>query len=180
MVLVETNKGSGSGVCVGRPNVIVTNDHVAGEGGDVFVSTFIQKDKELIRMPKVRATVIFRSPGDDVAVLRLEKVPEHLKPLAVAASDGAAGERVFAIGSPGLGRDVLEQSISEGLISSPRRKLEGKEWMQHSAAVNPGNSGGPLLNEHCQVVGLVTLKARLENVSFAVRVETLRRIFESP
>lgn len=68
LVLIETNKGSGSGVCVGPCDLILTNDHVAGEGGDVFVSTFIQKDKELVRMTNC-ATVIFRSPGDDVAVL---------------------------------------------------------------------------------------------------------------
>jgi S1-C subfamily serine protease/Tfp pilus assembly protein PilF len=180
VVLIETAKGSGSGVCVARPEIVVTNDHVVGEGGEVFVSTFIQKDKELIRMPKVRATVIFRSPQEDVAVLRLEKAPEHLKPLPVAAADAGAGDKVYAIGSPGLGREVLEQSISEGLVSSPKRKIDGNEWLQHSAAVNPGNSGGPLLDEYCQVVGLVTVKAKLENVSFAIRVETLRRIFNSP
>ena len=52
--------------------------------------------------------------------------------------------------------------------------------MQHTAAVNPGNSGGPLLDEECHVIGVVTLKARLENVSFAIPVETVRKVFKSP
>jgi serine protease Do len=56
-------------------------------------------------------------------------------------------------------------------ISSNNRKLEGVPFLQHSAAVNPGNSGGPLLNDQCRVVGIVTLKAKLENVSFAIPVE---------
>jgi serine protease Do len=89
----------------------------------------------------------------------------------------AAGEKVYAIGSPGLGKEVLEQTISEGLVSSSKRKLKGALYLQHSAAVNPGNSGGPLLNEHGQVAGMVTLKARLEGVSFAVRVESIRKVF---
>ena len=82
------------------------------------------------------------------------------------------------LGSPGLGREVLEQSISEGLVSSNKRRLDGAVYLQHSAAVNPGNSGGPLLDEFGRVVGIVTLKARLENVGFAVPAETIRAVFQ--
>ncbi|TMQ34270.1 MAG: hypothetical protein E6K70_08550, partial [Planctomycetota bacterium] len=70
------------------------------------------------------------------------------------------GEKVYAIGSPGLGAEVLEQSISEGLVSTAGRVIDGHTYLQHSAAVNPGNSGGPLLDDHCRVVSIVTLKAR--------------------
>jgi S1-C subfamily serine protease/Tfp pilus assembly protein PilF len=181
VVLIQADGGTGSGVCVARPDIVLTNDHVINRGaGDIFVTPFAYKDKELTRLPRVRARVLFRSAAEDVAVLKLEKAPPSLKPLPVAAADLDAGEKVYAIGSPGLGKDVLEQSISEGLVSSPRRKVAGSTYLQHTAAVNPGNSGGPLLDEHGRVVGLVTLKARLEGVSFAVRVETLRKIFNSP
>jgi len=89
----------------------------------------------------------------------------------------AAGEKVFAIGSPGLGQQVLEQSISEGIVSSPSRQIEGAEYVQHTAAVNPGNSGGALLDEKGHLIGMVTLKARLENVSFAIPAKSIRAIF---
>jgi serine protease Do len=56
--------------------------------------------------------------------------------------------------------------------------IDDVPYLQHSAAVNPGNSGGPLLDEMGRVAGIVTLKARLENVSFAVPVETIRAIFK--
>jgi S1-C subfamily serine protease len=181
VVMVQAGSSGGSGVCVARADIILTNDHVIAEDdGNVFVTPFTYKDKELTKLPKVRARVLYRSAAQDIAVLKLEKASPGLVPLPVAAADLGAGEKVYAIGSPGLGKEVLEQSISEGLVSAPKRKLGGNVYVQHTAAVNPGNSGGPLLDEHCQVVGLVTLKARLEGVSFAIRVETLRRTFKSP
>jgi serine protease Do len=181
VVLIEAGSSRGSGVCVARADIILTNDHViADDDANVFVTPFTYKDKELARLPKRRARVLYRSAAEDVAVLQLEKGAPSLVPLAVAAADLGAAEKVYAIGSPGLGKEVLEQSISEGLVSASKRKLGGQFYVQHTAAVNPGNSGGPLLDEHCQVVGVVTLKARLEGVSFAIRVETLRRIFKSP
>lgn len=181
VVLVQAGEGSGSGVCVARSDIILTNNHViAGAEGDVFVHPFTYKDGELVRLPRVRARVIYRSAVQDVAVLKLEKALATLKPLAVVRASPAAGTKVYAIGSPGLGKDVLEQTISEGLVSSAKRKFDGQLYVQHSAAVNPGNSGGPLLNEHGQVVGMVTFKAKLEGVSFAVRVETIRKLFKAP
>ncbi len=57
--------------------------------------------------------------------------------------------------------------------------MNGKTFIQHSAAVNPGNSGGPLLNERCEIIGIITTKANLENVSFAIPAEKFREIFDS-
>jgi S1-C subfamily serine protease/Tfp pilus assembly protein PilF len=179
VVLIKTGSGTGSGVCVGSAEFILTNNHVVGEADDVEVYTFTVKDKAPVRQPAVRGSVVFRSPKEDVAVLKLEKAPEHLLPLLVAEATPNAGEKVYAVGSPGLGKEVLEQSISEGLVSAKRRLLDEVPYLQHSAAVNPGNSGGPLLDDMGRVVGIVTLKARLENVSFAIPPETVRTIFKS-
>ncbi len=177
VVLIKTSKGSGSGVCVGKKDIILTNHHVVDGGGDVEVYTYILKDNAPVRMPVVHGTIIYQSEKQDVAVLRLDKAPDHLEPMPVAA-DLNPGDKVYAVGSPGLGTDVLELSISEGLVSSKRRMIQEVPYLQHSAAVNPGNSGGPLLDESGRVAGIVTLKARLENVSFAIPVETIRAIFK--
>jgi S1-C subfamily serine protease len=178
VVLIKSGGGTGSGVCVGQADFVLTNSHVA-DADEVEVVPFTLKDNAPVRMPAVRAAVVFRSPAEDVAVLKLEKAPEHLRPLPVAEATPDAGAKVYALGSPGLGKEVLEQSLSEGLVSSRRRVLDGVPYLQHSAAVNPGNSGGPLLDEMGRVVGIVTLKARLENVSFAIPPETVRTIFKS-
>jgi S1-C subfamily serine protease len=88
------------------------------------------------------------------------------------------GGTLSGLGPPVPGlivRATLEHAVS---LDGPTRGAQGH--LQHSAAVNPGNSGGPLLNEQGQVVGLVTFKAKLEGVSFAVRVETIRKVFKAP
>ena len=180
VVTIKTPDGSGSGVCVGRNDIIVTNKHVVGSNDAVDVYPFIIKDKQPVRMPMVRAQVVFLSDKEDIAVLKLEKPLDHLAPLPVASASPSPGEKVYAIGSPGLGNTILEQSISEGLVSSKSRKIGETEYLQHSAAVNPGNSGGALLDEGCRLVGIVTLGTRLNNISFAIPVETLRKNFQGP
>jgi S1-C subfamily serine protease len=175
VVVIRTASGSGSGFCVGSGDIVLTNAHVADGEDEVTVVTYKLTGKKLERGAALKGRVVHRSVDADLAVVKLEK--EALTPLRISAESPAAGAKVFALGSPGLGRDVLEQSISEGLVSSRERKLDGKVLIQHSAAVNPGNSGGPLLDEFGAVVGVVTFKAKLENVGFAVPVETFRRLF---
>jgi S1-C subfamily serine protease len=179
VVLIKTRSGSGSGVCVGKADFILTNHHVIAGEGPIAVFPFTYKDDTLVRLPEIRATIVFQSEKDDVAILKLDKAAK-LESLAVAATIPAAGTRIYAIGSPGLGKEVLEQSISEGIISARKRLINGQSYLQHTAAVNPGNSGGPLINEKCQLVGIVTLKARLDKVSFAIPVDKVRAIFKSP
>jgi S1-C subfamily serine protease/DNA-binding beta-propeller fold protein YncE len=179
VVLIKSGKASGSGVCVGSSDIVVTNNHVIEGDDPIEVISFILRDNAVVRMPALRASILARSGKEDLAVLKLEKAPEQLRPLAVATANPGPGEKVYAMGSPGLGAEVLEQSISEGLVSTAGRVIDGHTYLQHSAAVNPGNSGGPLLDDHCRVVGIVTLKARLENVSFAIPAETIRGFFNS-
>ena len=113
-----------------------------------------------------------------MAVVRVENPPATLVPLAVIDREPAVGEKLFAIGSPSLGSAILEQTISEGILSAPARQLKGGTWLQHTAAVNPGNSGGPLLDEKGQMLGLVTLKTDLDGVGFAIPAAVIRQAFE--
>jgi serine protease Do len=67
-----------------------------------------------------------------------------------------------------MGNYNLRQTLSEGIIASADRIIAGQKLIQHTAAVNPGNSGGPLLSPFGEIIGIVTSKAELENVSFAI------------
>jgi S1-C subfamily serine protease len=180
VVLIQTGDTSGSGVCIGSADTILTNNHVVERSNNVDVYAFAYQGDTLVRLPKRRAKVVFQSPQDDLAVLKLDTSSRDLRPLPVAERSPQVGERVYAIGSPGLGDEVLEQSVSEGIISAANRVIEEAKYLQHTAAINPGNSGGPLIDEWGRLVGVVTLKARLENVGFAVPVETVRAVFMSP
>jgi S1-C subfamily serine protease len=180
VVRIKCGDSSGSGVCIGAADSILTNNHVVDGSDTVEVYPFAYKGNALARLPKVMARVVFRAPREDLAVLKLDTTSPELRPLPVAERSPEVGERVYAIGSPGLGGEVLEQSVSEGIVSAADRVLEGSKYLQHSAAVNPGNSGGPLIDEWGHLAGVVTLKAKLENVGFAVPVETVRTVFKSP
>lgn len=90
----------------------------------------------------------------DIAVLKVSG--KNLPALSLADSNGiSAGDHVVAIGSP-LG---LENSVSDGIVSGFREDGKGRNWLQTSAPVSHGNSGGPLLTMDGKVVGVVTWKA---------------------
>ncbi len=180
VVVIKTQNGSGSGVCIGRADLIITNARVVGSADEVTVLTFAFKDKTLIRGKEAKAKVIYRSDTADLAVVRLPEDGPKLVPLGVALASPKAGAKVYAVGSPGLGADVLEQSISDGVVAAAARKIDDRLYIQHSAAVNPGNSGGPLVDDGGRVVGIVTLKAKLDNVGFAIPVEVVRGLFPAP
>jgi len=83
------------------------------------------------------------------------------------------GESVYVIGNPGLGEKTLDQTMTEGIVSSPKRKLSGSVYIQTSTAVNPGSSGSPMYDQFGNVIGLVVQKAEIEGAGFAVPKDTI-------
>ncbi|MCI1263277.1 MAG: trypsin-like peptidase domain-containing protein [Tetrasphaera jenkinsii] len=155
MVVIRTQGGGedglGSGFIANADGRILTANHVVDGGGSI----------EVIFADGTRssATVADRQPDKDLAVLTAQTLPAVVTP-ATLAGPGPIGTPVYAVGHP-LG---LTFSLSGGLISALGRDLQtpaGKltDLIQFDAAVNPGNSGGPLLNGAGQVVGVVTALA---------------------
>ncbi len=72
-----------------------------------------------------------------------------------------------------VGGKILDYTMTQGIVSNPRRLLGEKPHIQTNAAVNPGVSGGPMFNAYGKVIGLVVRKANIENAGFAVPCETL-------
>ncbi len=176
VVLIASTDGTGSGICLGAPEYVLTNAHVVGTDRLVTVTPYLYKNGKARAMASITADVVYRAPQDDLALLHL-RTDSPLTPLPILAGPLQGGTRVYAIGNPGLGDQILTQSISEGIVSAPERQVEHRFYLQHTAAVNPGNSGGPLLDEHGQVVGIITLKASLDSVSFAIPAARLRALF---
>jgi S1-C subfamily serine protease len=142
--------GLGSGVIVNDQGAILTADHVVAGATTIEVS--------FADGTTTRAEVIASDPSQDIALLQPEQLPEVLVP-AVLGGGPSIGDSVYAVGNP-LG---LIGSMSGGVVSGLNRSvpvddgartLEG--LIQFDAAVNPGNSGGPLLNRDAQVIGIVT------------------------
>jgi S1-C subfamily serine protease len=141
--------GTGSGVIVNVEGDILTSLHVVEGAASITVSF-----SDGTRSP---ATIRSADPAHDIAVLAPARLPEVVVP-AVLGGGARVGDEVFAVGHP-LG---LVGSLSAGVVSGLDRSFplaNGRSlggMIQFDAAVNPGNSGGPLLNRNGQVIGIVT------------------------
>src|SRR5439155_9048893 len=105
----------------------------------------------------------------DLALLRVEDKDAPLFSWALLGESDAlaVGERVFAIGSP-LG---LERTVTEGILSTKTREMQGELYLQTTAQINPGNSGGPLFNMGGEVIGVTNMKITFgEGLGFAIPV----------
>ena len=149
---VDTVQGIGTGVVIVDKGIILTNLHVV-QGFDRVQVTFADGLES-------NAVVIGTAPEHDLAVLQAETIPDDLPAATLRSThDLALGDRVVAVGFPfGIG-----PSVSSGVVSGLRREYrspEGKRLLtnliQFDAAVNRGNSGGPLVTADGEVVGIVT------------------------
>lgn len=170
----------GSGFLIDDQGHIVTNNHVV-EDGIGFQVRFA--DGSIIE-----AKLVGRDPGADLAVLKVNELPEDAKPLTLADSQSVeVGQTAIAIGNP-FG---LRNTLTVGVVSGLGRSLIGPtsgdggrfripNVIQTDAAVNPGNSGGPLLNIRGEVIGVNTairsLSGTFEGISYAVPSAAVARI----
>ena len=139
--------GSGSGVIISPDGYIVTNNHVIEGSHSLSVTTNDNKTFD--------AVVIGTDPKTDIALLKIE-AEEDLDFVAFGNSDNAKiGEWVLAVGNP----FNLTSTVTAGIISAKSRDLSGQSFqsfIQTDAAVNPGNSGGALVNSSGQLIGINT------------------------
>lgn len=109
----------------------------------------------------------------DLSLLKIEDAKgKRFKSVLLGDIDRVAvGDPVFGIGSP-LG---LERSVTEGIISTKTRQIQGTLYLQTNAQINPGNSGGPLFNIRGEVVGVINMKMNFsEGLGFAIPVEEVK------
>jgi S1-C subfamily serine protease len=143
--------GSGTGVVISKDGYIVTNAHVVQGASAITVAMAGGVDERPARLVGI-------SPCDDLAVLVVDDTSGLKAAHLAEAETVATGENVLALGYP-LG-DVtgLDLNATGGIISKPHATLAGYSGLiQHDASLNPGNSGGPLVNQHGEVIGINTL-----------------------
>lgn len=171
------SQGSGSGSVLDVSGHILTNHHVIENAEEILVTLFNGES--------FPAGMVGVDPVNDIAVLQIDAPQDMLFPLAQGDSSRLrVGQKIYAIGNP-FG---LERTLTLGIISSLNRSLKSpsgrtmKSIIQVDAALNRGNSGGPLLNTKGRVVGMNTAIANPsgtgENtgVGFAIPINTVRRV----
>ncbi|MDW8318816.1 MAG: trypsin-like peptidase domain-containing protein [Anaerolineae bacterium] len=173
---VYPEEGSGSGFVFDQAGHIVTNYHVV-EGARQIVVSF----GEGVEMP---AQVVGVDPANDLAVLRVEELPEGVLPVPLGDSDELqVGQTAIAIGNP-FGQ--FERTLTVGVISAVNRTLRVdnervlRGVIQTDASINRGNSGGPLLDSRGRLIGVNTAiyspTGTSAGVGFAVPVNKVKRV----
>ncbi|HXU05500.1 MAG TPA: trypsin-like peptidase domain-containing protein [Polyangia bacterium] len=173
----EKQEALGSGFIVDKSGIILTNNHVVAGADEVIV-----------RLPDNRhfqARVLGSDPPTDVAVVRIDKPPGDLQTVTLGDSDRVrVGDYVLAIGNPlGLG-----QTVTMGIVSAKNRVIGEKlgdidpryeDFIQTDAAINQGNSGGPLFNFRGEVIGVnaaIINPGVAMNVGFAIPINIARQV----
>ena len=173
----QAPEGAGSGSVLDKKGHILTNFHVIEDAKSARVTLFNNES--------FPAQPVGADPDNDIAVLKIDAPPEMLFPIELGDSSGLrVGQKIFAIGNP-FG---LERTMTVGIVSSLNRQIpsrnrrEMKSIIQIDAALNSGNSGGPLLDSRSQLVGMNTAilspSGAGENtgVGFAIPEATIRRV----
>ncbi len=168
VVSVQAGPSRGTGFFVDR-DLVLTNVHVVGS--QTYVTLKLAGGRTL------NARVERTAPDVDIALLRVASPPSAQPRLTLGSTAGLrSGQEVVAIGSA-LG--VLEQTVTRGIISALRRAGPVR-LIQTDAAINRGNSGGPLLDRDGRVIGITTLKAAgaAESIGFAIAIDHARSLIE--
>jgi S1-C subfamily serine protease len=172
VVVVKTPDGNGTGMIVGSDGYILTCHHCIADATRIQVSYRRPVNGE-VRSVTIDAKLLAEDEARDLALLKI-RVPFPLRTVRFGPSAALeSGERVYVIGNPGVSTTILDYTITEGIVSSSSRKLGNDTYIQTSAQVNPGSSGGPLFNGNGLVVGQVVLKATIEGAGFATPSDQL-------
>ncbi|SDQ29704.1 S1C family serine protease [Natronobacterium texcoconense] len=168
----DEGRGQGSGFLVDDSHV-VTNDHVVAGGEEA--------DLQYINGDWTNTRLVGSDRYSDLAVLEVDHVPDEATPLALAEEFPVVGQQVVAVGNP----YGLEGTLTEGIVSGVNRTVDppGRQFslpnvVQTDAAVNPGNSGGPLVDLDGNVVGVVNATGG-DNIGFAISAALTRRVVPS-
>ncbi len=164
---IRTASGHGSGFVISKLGHVMTNQHVIGNNQEVIV---------IINGVERFADVLHADSRRDVALLQIRDRSEYL-PVEIHQTRANLGEPLYVIGTPL--DESLDFSISRGIVSSTR-DLQGQPFYQTDAAVNPGNSGGPVFNDAGNVIGVTvsgyfTRDGGSRNINYIIPIQDALR-----
>ena len=149
--VTDEGEDEGTGIVLNDEGLILTNDHVIKGANSITI------DAGGSSKTTRSASIVGEEANDDLALIRVDPSGLGLEPLTLVSSSSAqVGDAVYAIGNP----YGLEETLTRGIVSALDREISAPDGatiagaIQTDAALNPGNSGGPLLNERGQVIGV--------------------------
>jgi putative serine protease PepD len=178
VVEIQAGNATGTGFVIDAEGHVITNEHVVG-GEQTVEIRFADESEE-------QGRVVGTDPSTDIALIEVDLTGHNVKPVQLGSSAGAeVGDPVYAIGNP-FG---LERTLTAGIVSAVNRDITApnnftiNDVIQTDAPVNPGNSGGPLLDAAGNVIGVVS-QIQSENggnigIGYAVPSDTVRKVVDT-
>lgn len=155
VVVIRTQNSIGSGFAV-DPQLVITNAHVVSGSSKVSIETYSGSN--------IEGKIIKIDDNVDLALVQVEGI--EFVPLILGETEASAGDDVYAIGAP----SNIPFTLTKGIVSAGTRWIDNYDYVQIDASINTGNSGGPLLNETGEVIGINTLKlSHAEGIGFALK-----------
>ena len=163
VVVVKTATGIGSGFFISDQGYVVTNKHVLSDTSKAEIKTAAGNVYKINR-------IIAEDQDGDLVIASSDTPASEAFPVILTGNLPEVGEKIIVIGNP-LG---LEQTVSDGIVSAVRRNQKAVEFIQVTAPISAGNSGGPLLNMRGEVIGVAAFQYRQgQNLNFCVAAERL-------
>jgi serine protease Do len=180
VVLVKCPSKLGSGFIITDEGHIVTNAHVVQGETEVTVTVYRKDEGQIEKKTFQKVKILSVNPYVDLALLQIDATElggEKLTKVFFGSPDDVKqGQAVFAVGAP----EGLERSVSEGIVSTTNRENKGMVYIQTTAQVNPGNSGGPLFNRRGEVIGVVAWKLLFsEGLNFAIPINYVEQFLDN-
>jgi len=177
VVLIKSEESTGTGVILSEDGYVLTCAHVLPWSAAMSIEYHPSgaAPNQNQTAPAEAIAIDFRN---DLALLKFEPSAAVTTVRLGLHADVSSGEDVVAIGNPANGPVVLPKTVVTGIVSNPRQpvgELVTREWIQTSASISPGFSGGPLFNAQGDVIGILVSKADFAQAGFAIPIDVVAR-----
>ncbi|MEM7395530.1 MAG: serine protease, partial [Verrucomicrobiota bacterium] len=157
LVSIVDVEGSGTGIVLNKKGLVLSNHHVVSGLVKMKIFAVVWEGGRWRRRAYESVRVLSVHPEYDLALIQIDAPGVEFRPIRFVRGGVKNGETAYVVGHPGgEGGIILENTITEGIISSAARTIERKRYIQTTAAINPGNSGGALCNAAGELAGVVT------------------------
>ena len=172
-VSISNAEGSGTGILLDSTGLILTCAHVVTSPMAYQVKLDVGTGDDPKEVVYKHVQIVGFHPERDLALIRIDphEPPDgpKLLPVEIGHDKAHSGQRIYAIGDPGAGTQVMTKTITQGIVSGVDRVFDDQKFYQIDAAVNPGNSGGPVVDHTGKVIGIVTFQFNdLQALNFAI------------
>jgi serine protease Do len=177
VVVVGSINGYGTGFFIGSNGYILTSAHCVNPKLETKIAIFGGKTEKTQPVIKT-GRVIFKDDLLDLAIVKGEDIKNARYVVFELKNSPATGDELTIIGNPGVGSQILNCTMTNGIVSNPKRAIGNYNYIQTNAAINPGNSGGPVFNEYGNVIGIVQFKADIDAAGFALSSENIMQFLK--